>query len=159
MKRLDKELVKTAEQILKTAGEGGRPRQASLRRAISTAYYAVFHALCRMCADAFAGTTREARETWRQVYRSVEHGFTKDRCTQGYFKKEFPQNVRKFCSIFSQLQEKRHEADYDPFARFLRSDVEEAISQAKTAISMIDKQNLELKHRRAFAAWVILRKR
>jgi len=60
--------------------------------------------------------------------------------------------------IFIHLQEKRHEADYDPFARFLRSDVEEVIEFAETAISLIDKRNLDRMNRRAFAAWVLFRK-
>lgn len=39
------------------SGDRGRPRQADLRRAISAAYYALFHALCRCCADTLAGAT------------------------------------------------------------------------------------------------------
>ena len=33
----------------------GRPRQAMLRRAVSTTYYATFHALCQSNADASIG--------------------------------------------------------------------------------------------------------
>ena len=139
MKRLDKDLLETARQLLGAGQQRGRPRQTNLRRAISTAYYAVFHALCRMCADAFVGTKQGTHQAWRQVYRGLEHGSTKGKCAHGYFKNNFPKGAIKFCFIFTHLQEKRHEADYDPFARFLRSDVEEAITLAETAISLIDK--------------------
>jgi uncharacterized protein (UPF0332 family) len=159
MQRLDRDFLKTAKQLQKSAGTRGRPRQAYLRRAISAAYYAVFHSLCHMCADAFAGARRDAREAWRQVYRSVDHGIVKKKCENNIFEKEFPPEVRQFGAIFVQLQEKRHEADYDPYTNFRRKDVEEAISQAEDAISLIDKGNLHLRHRRAFAAWVLLRKR
>ena len=159
MKRLDKDLLETAKQLLDPGIKRGRPRQTNLRRAISTAYYAVFHSLCHMCADAFIGNNNDMREAWRQVYRSLGHGYIKDRCASNYMKQCFPLNVRNFCFIFKQLQEKRHEADYNPLERFLQKDVEEAISQADIAISLIEKENLELKHRRAFAAWVLFKNR
>ena len=38
------DLIELAEFIAKR--DAGRPKQASLRRAISTAYYAVFHRAC-----------------------------------------------------------------------------------------------------------------
>ena len=34
-----------------SSSASGRPRQAMLRRAVSTAYYAMFHALCQSNAD------------------------------------------------------------------------------------------------------------
>jgi len=39
------------------APRGGAPRQADLRRAISSAYYAVFHAIMAEAADDFVGST------------------------------------------------------------------------------------------------------
>ena len=155
MKRLDSDLLKTARQLLRSAGERGRPRQANLRRAVSTAYYATFHALCHMCADVFTGTRQETRKAWRQVYRALEHNHAGRMCRhQGIT--QFPIELIRFCSAFKHLQEKREEADYDPFARFLRKDVEQLISLAESAIRQL--RSVELKHRRAFAAWVLFRK-
>ncbi|PWB94492.1 hypothetical protein [Methylosinus sporium] len=37
--------------------EAGRPKQASLRRAVATAYYAVFHTLAKLCADQLIGAS------------------------------------------------------------------------------------------------------
>ena len=36
----------------------GRPRRADLCRAVSTAYYAMFHCLAHTCADSLAGRSR-----------------------------------------------------------------------------------------------------
>ena len=52
--------------------------QASLRRAISTAYYAVFHSLARIAADLIVGTDRN--EAWHQAHRALEHGSAKNAC-------------------------------------------------------------------------------
>ena len=47
-------LVGTARRLA-TSGAKGKPRQSDLRRAISTAYYALFHALAKDGADLFVG--------------------------------------------------------------------------------------------------------
>ena len=60
---------------------GSRPRESDLRRAISTTYYALFHALCQNCADAFIGTqgAERSKTAWRQAYRSPRHNLVKVR--------------------------------------------------------------------------------
>ena len=156
MKRLDEDFLKTAIQLINLAKrKRGRPRQAILRRAISTAYYGLFHALCQLCADSFIGTKRDTREAWRQVYRSVEHGHTRKMCDHKGMEK-FPEDIRFFCDVFTQLQTKRHQADYDPFVRFTLKDADQAVTLAYIASALV--KNVELKHRRAFAAWVLFRK-
>ncbi len=156
---LEEDLLETANRLLSPRRVRGRPKQADLRRAISTAYYAVFHALCRMCADSLTGKGKKSRNAWRQVYRAVEHGCTKNRCQNNIINKKFPLEVRTFCAIFIQLQEKRHEADYDPFAQLKVKDVKQAILMAALAIQMVSNRQLELTDRRAFAIWLLMRKR
>src|SRR5271154_3455388 len=51
----------------------GCPRQASLRRAVSTAYYAVFQALCVTCAETLVGWEKPW-EAFTPVFRALEHG-------------------------------------------------------------------------------------
>jgi hypothetical protein len=51
----------------------GVPRQADLRRAISTAYYGLFHAVCAAAADEFVGTGQRTSGRYSLVYRRVEH--------------------------------------------------------------------------------------
>lgn len=71
---LEQDLLETARKLANANQR--RPKQADLRRAVSTAYYAVFHALAHECADRFIGTGDQRSEAaWTQVYRALEHGF------------------------------------------------------------------------------------
>lgn len=154
---LPHELIKTARRLTESLGRG-QPRQSDLKRAVSTAYYALFHALCRICADGFIGTKTADRSNpaWQQTYRSVEHGLAKNRCSENKIG-EFPAEIRNFAEEFVKLQEKRHEADYNPISRFKLNDVVVAIDAAELAIKQL--KNCPIKDRRAFAAWVTIVKR
>ena len=48
---------------------------ARLRKAVSVAYYAMFHALAQNNADRLVGETDADRETdaWHRTYRALEH--------------------------------------------------------------------------------------
>ena len=48
----------------------GRSLRADLCRAVSTAYYAMFHCLVRTCADRLAGS---GRPRWRRVRQYGRH--------------------------------------------------------------------------------------
>lgn len=133
-----------------------RPRQVDLRRAMSSAYYAMFHALCKTVADAFIGAPSPDRceRAWLQTYRSVNHGFAKsacDRCSSSNY--NFPQEIRDFASLFRTLQELRHEADYNPSVEFNKPDVISQIASADQAIR--DLQNVGSRHKGAFAAMML----
>ncbi len=97
-----------------------------LRRAVSSCYYALFHCLARDCADLLIGgrSSVRSKEAWRQVYRSLDHSQTKDRCKDSRTIARFPRGIAHFASMFVALQQKRHEADYDPFQSFKKSRVE-----------------------------------
>src|ERR1700691_675527 len=51
----------------------GPPRQVDVRRAISAAYYAVFHATLAAAADQLVGVTKRASSGYTLVYRSIDH--------------------------------------------------------------------------------------
>ena len=71
---MTQELIVTASKLAKP--NPMKPRQADLKRAVSTAYYALFHTLAQTCADHLIGTgLRRNNPAWSQVYRSLEHGF------------------------------------------------------------------------------------
>ena len=59
---------------------GGAPRQTDLRRAISAAYYALFHALAAEAADGLAGARHRRSPRYALIYRSVEHRSLKTLC-------------------------------------------------------------------------------
>lgn len=69
----------------------------------------------------------------------------------------FPAQIIDFASLFVTMQEKRHQADYDPRARFAKSDVAGDVALARKTIA--DDRAVPSKHRRAFCAYVLLRQR
>ena len=77
MQALD--FIETARHL--TTSSSGRPRQSDLRRAVSTAYYALFHCLAICCANMLVGGPGASRSeaAWRQAYRALNHG-AKKRC-------------------------------------------------------------------------------
>lgn len=59
-----------------------KPRQADLRCAVSTAYYALFHAMAKNVADNMAGAAKRNRseQAWAQAYRGLQHGDARTAC-------------------------------------------------------------------------------
>jgi hypothetical protein len=115
--------------------EEGKPRQASLRRAISSAYYALFHALAALCANQLVGYSKPWN-VYVPIYRTLDHGKAKD-----VFKRMLAGHGADTASIgqtFILLQERRHAADYDPSPlRIGRAETRDLIEQARLAISRL----------------------
>ena len=142
----------------RVGAQRGRPRQAELRRAISTAYYAMFHALANDCADLLVGgrLSTRTRKAWGQTYRALDHRQVRKQCTERRPKRvliRFPQGVQDFAIQFVRMQDLRHLADYDPIVRFARAEVSILIEQTKAAITQL--KQADRSDRRAFAAFVL----
>ena len=139
------------------AGASGRPfpSQASLRRAVSTTYYALFHCMAENCADMLVGVLGSGRSlpAWHQAYRALEHGRAKQRCGQDLIYK-FPTEIQDFAKRFAIMQDRRQTADYDPSASFTQSAVIEDIDLAELRIR--DFRQAPERDRRAFAAYVLM---
>ena len=134
----------------------GRPRQAMLKRAVSTAYYAMFHALCSSNANVLAGVwSGSNRLAWLRTYRAIEHGAAKNRMEQ--HRVNLPSSIRFFAGSFAAFQEQRHQADYDFTAKFLRRDVITLIHRAESAIQALYAASVA--ERRTLATLVLLRDR
>jgi hypothetical protein len=134
-----------------------RPRQVDLRRAVSAAYYAVFHELCHVCANTLVGTgAASATEAWSLAYRSVNHGVAKRRC-RALPNQAFPPGIRNFAKTFVTLQEERHRADYDPTARFSRSSALRLVGNARRAVAFMGATPRSV--RLAFAAHILFEPR
>jgi len=71
-------LFEQADQLL--AQISGAPRQTDLRRAISNAYYGVFHATLVAAANEVVGVTYRHTARYALVYRSVSHGALRELC-------------------------------------------------------------------------------
>lgn len=125
------------EQALHLAKrERKRPRQASLRRAISTAYYALFHLLIA-----------EAVSNWRitsqrpLLARAFEHNRMKaasGRAASSVYAGADPTvvaHLRNVASAFNQLYEDRHTADYDNATQWSRTEVLTQINLVQQAFT------------------------
>lgn len=123
--------------------EPRRPRQASLRRAVSAAYYALFHLLVydatRMLVS---GTSLDDLRTL--VARAFAHVEMSEACrafaatrlppaVDATLPVPVPEDLRTVARAFVDLQEARHEADYDLAQRFSRNEAAVLVAQAEQA--------------------------
>lgn len=150
------ELLALAGRLAKASPR--KPRQVDLRRSISTAYYALFHAIARNAADCMVGTSRAHRpnRAWTQIYRALEHGAARNACS-AVRNLGFPPGITECADAFAELQEARHSADYDPEYRPTRAEALEAVAKAREAVVKL--RRTAIKDRRAFAVQVLMKKR
>ena len=152
----------TTARRLATGSRRGRPLETDLRRAISTAYYALFHCLANCCADTIVGSSgsNRSRPAWNQAYRALEHGLTRRRCENRGMMARFPRDVQDFARLFVLMQKMRHAADYDPDASdtpelaLSRDFILQLIDNAEGAIRSFNQ--VPIADRRAFAVYVLL---
>ena len=141
------DLMETA-RILAEPGHG-RPTQARLRRAVSTVYYAMFHALAVTAADLVMGPARDPE--WCRVYRALEHGQARKACQQARAMGKFPADIREFAKTFVVSQTERQQADYAPDAEaYKASDVLGRIASAEQVIARFERADAD--SRRKFIA-------
>ena len=148
------DLIAAAFDLVAASGRG-RPRQANLRRAVSTAYYAMFHCLAACCADLLVGGEGSERSepAWRQVYRALEHGAARQRCNRPAMMQKFLAEIQDFAEKFVLMQQKRHQADYGPEGDFDKDTVLQDIIAVAEAIAKL--RQVPVKDRRAFAVYLL----
>jgi len=119
--------------------EPKKPRQASLRRAVSAAYYSLFHLLLYEATHRFF--PNEPEDLRARASRAFSHGEARTVCemfSSGTGIKDLtsdplePQLIDVAAS-FVQLQEARHQADYDLTESFDRVQVLGYVRQARQA--------------------------
>ena len=121
-----------------------------LRRAISAAYYAVFHAALTGAADQYVGVTKRATSQYGLVYRSIDHRSLRELCAEAAKRNLAPRfalyaprtglgtEMQEFAETALELQRKRHSADYDPSTRIKSSDARLAVSAARNALNRLN---------------------
>jgi uncharacterized protein (UPF0332 family) len=122
--------------------EPKRPKQASLRRAVSTAYYALFHLLIT-----------ETTKNWKRpaerftLARVFEHTLMGKVCAakrdelNAHFKTRPPaspqlevfKHLHVVTETFVQMLQHRHTADYDSSTKWTRTDTLEKIESVEAA--------------------------
>lgn len=143
------ELIATCYKLVSQAADSS-PSEGDLRRAISTAYYAVFHTLAASNAELIAGQpqTLMSSYAWERVYRRLDHGRAQNNL-RGVTNQLSP-NGANFVQTFIDLQDLRQDADYNPNASITLSRTVNIIERAETAIKDLAQLNEE--ERRFIAA-------
>ncbi len=136
--------------------EEAPPSAESRRRAVSTAYYALFHALLGEAAGRFVGANVTSA-AFEIIYRGFDHGQMKrvleaiDRDVLSAAYKErlrrstVSQDIRDFAAVFVPLQELRHLADYKPLLDISQSDVADLIDEVASALQSLRRADVDEK--------------
>jgi len=116
--------------------ERKHPKQASLRRAVSTAYYALFHLLI----DEAVGNWSILRQ--RSILaRTFDRGKMRNVCddyVRRFYSSGSPAaglQLKKVAQTFAELQQRRHTADYDNAFRWSQTDAIGEIDLASSAFT------------------------
>jgi len=161
---LSQDLLEQAQFLV--GREPGKPKQASLRRAVSTAYYAIFHLLA-WDAAAQATPSKPVGLTGR-VVRSIEHGAMK-KAAQLFETGNLPDAIKPLVTHpippyllalahnLVLLQEERHAADYDRTRAFKRARAQNAVSLAEQTLATWNSVK-ETDHARLFMALLLFPK-
>ena len=157
MPSLSTELLVLAQSLLaqRAVSDAGR------RRAASTAYYALFHRLCALCANQLMGPPA-SDPLHRRAYRALEHRQVREALARG---DDF---AAALGADFAKLQDVRHWADYSSATHYNEREVElgkaftvsearDCLELAKRAIASID--GLEMRARRRLATQLLVRDR
>jgi uncharacterized protein (UPF0332 family) len=159
-------LLKQAEHLANK--EPKKPEQASLRRAVSAAYYTLFHHIAGTACLLLFSDTQDARLVVHPIaLRSFDHGVIKHVSEAFRLNKQGEissqkyrtlaaicnpvpsdlQALNDFSTAFLSLQTQRHNADYNLQVSFQRPEVQDLIAYARQAVSSINglkKSNLPL---------------
>lgn len=145
---LHKQLLSQATRL--AALDPKRPQQANLRRAISTAYYALFHFLVDEATKTMIGTANERRVFRNYLARGFQHSDMRDACKS--FIETNPgantapglvaagpsdSTIRLVAQVFGEAQQKRHDADYNRTKPATRADALATINSVSHAIRAI----------------------
>ena len=112
-----------------------QPAPAAIRRAISTAYYAAFHALTANNAEVLidAPINQLTADAWIRIYRGLNHNQARAQLQQN--RTLLSVDARTFADLFCELQDERHTTDYNPLATFTAETATTWLTKAETAIA------------------------
>jgi uncharacterized protein (UPF0332 family) len=88
--------------------------QVDLRRAVSAAYYAIFHAFCTMVADEYVGEGSRMDFEYERCYRALDHSRVKKLHDAYKQSKGADAGIESLCNMAKVMQTERHLADYHP---------------------------------------------
>ena len=141
-KTLPLRLLELSQSLLPSNSQPGRPDPAKLRRSISTAYYAVFSLLVEAGSSAIGGTgsrNKMMRGTLARLFQHSEMyeasaGFANSNPAEKWKhclgNQPISQDLATVAAKFRDLQQARHEADYDILKQTKKSDARKSVADA-----------------------------
>ena len=146
--------LEIADLLIKEGGNNSAYR----RRAVSTAYYSVFHSLAKLCADHLLPVERTTEE-YTRVYRALEHGSLKSAFSVKDSPLKRKATLRTIGDLLVRLQSERFKADYLPPIKnvFPRGKAEDLVDQARQAVGLIE--SLSEEDRNSLAAYLLFKNR
>lgn len=142
---LPTDLLDQAKRLARN--EPRRPKQASLRRSVSAAYYALFHLLVEDATRRLVGGTgdREAlrgclgrafsHENMKKVAAQFASGNVSPKLLPALNGQPLEDGLSRLAAAFIDLQQARHEADYNRRRRFGRVEVLHLLDMADRAFA------------------------
>ncbi|MEI6398780.1 MAG: HEPN domain-containing protein [Pseudomonadota bacterium] len=139
------ELLDLAEELAE------RDEAIAKRKAISMAYYAAFHALCELVADALV----EDKESplYSKIYRHIEHGIIDKSGAFSLDDKPY-ETMNEVRDQLRNLRQRRETSDYSPFVQSEILDAQDAITRGHIVVRLI--RSIGLENRRELALNIIL---
>jgi uncharacterized protein (UPF0332 family) len=143
-------LIRQAEEMAVIGA--GQPRNADLRRAVSSAYYGLFHAITGAAANELI--SKSSDDDKLKFTRHIDHrsikmvcewvlGLNQPTTQKGNIYRDIIVAAKTstlltdLAIIFTSLQDERHRADYDHFANFTRPQVLSLINDAKRGCEIV----------------------
>jgi hypothetical protein len=142
---LHTDLLEQAQQLAQL--DPRRPKPASLRRAVSSAYYGLFHLLAAEASGLYAAepvlVARISRTLSHSEMKKASSMIASDELPKrlqspggGY---AAPLDLKTVANAFVTLQQARHEADYDLARTFRRREVLDFVQSARDAMDAWDR--------------------
>lgn len=141
---LHADLLRQAQHLANL--EPRRPRQSSLRRAVSAAYYSLFHLLideATVMMFGRGGSKRRLRDVLARGFshssmaaacKSFEDGNLPASIASVLSPLPVPADLQTVAALFRQLQEERHRADYNRALPFAKSEVLNLLQDTARAV-------------------------
>ena len=136
-------LIEVAHHLADMRSRRRIVEQVAFRRAISSAYYAVFHSLCQICCDGL-GLWTGAADDIEPVYRHLEHNKAREVLISPKAR-ALHEHLATVADTLADLRRLREDADYSPPGRLggtqkllTRTETRTLIALAEEAVRLLD---------------------
>jgi len=158
-------LIEAAREFANHHVAQGRPKPIWLRRAASSAYYALFHSVVLTSCERLVGSA--SVEDQLRLTRSFSHQAVSGVCDAIVSGRGLPEHalplavsltgtpIEGVASAFQSLRVQRHQADYDHLATFSKEGVLAAIADAERGIQQL--RTAQIRDQEIFASLLSLK--